>query len=515
VLAIRVWKAPIVLFSYPFEGGLVIIPRVGTAEAVAALKDADRYQWLRDSQFSLAVILMTTVAGILALLLWLRNRGRTMLLCLAIVLLYPAAGFCLVNVPGMINFRVGYGLTGPVIGIYSAALWFLLLDLLGLDQNEQLVRWTKIFAAIEVGSDLADGALQLFDWSTGHAQLLLIGDVAFTIPPVFLELWPIVLVLFAFRKRLDAARWMLAITALLSATTQATQDITSMGDRWTHINLRSYLNVSLITVVGTGVDASTVVSTLMLVAIVLVAWRYSVEQSQRQSSLEQEFRSAQELQQVLIPEALPALPGYAVTSAYRPAQEVGGDFFQLIPLPEDNALLVIGDVSGKGLRAAMAVALIVGAIRSTVEMTQDPAAMLAALNRRLYGRLRGGFATCLVLRLDAHGLCMMANAGHLPPFLNGVEVPLPPALPLGLTADAVYEPVELRMTATGCLTLYTDGLLEAKNAAGELFGFDRIAEFLSSPRSAQQVLDAARQFGQDDDITVLTLTLAQHGAVNA
>jgi len=156
----------------------------------------------------------------------------------------------------------------------------------------------------------------------------------------------------------------------------------------------------------------------------------------------------------------------------------------------------------------MAVALLVGAIRSTVESTHDPAAVLAALNRRLYGRLRGGFATCLALHLDANGVCVLANAGHLPPFLNGDEVPLPPALPLGLMPEAEYEPMQLQMRPGDCLTLYTDGLLEAQNATGELFGFARIAELLATPREAQQIADAAQAFGQEDDITVLTLAFS-------
>jgi len=137
----------------------------------------------------------------------------------------------------------------------------------------------------------------------------------------------------------------------------------------------------------------------------------------------------------------------------------------------------------------------------------DPAAVLAALNRRLHGRLRGGFATCLVLRLDAAGKCRIANAGHLPPFLNGREVDLPPALPLGLAEDLDFDSMELQMAVADRLTLYTDGLLEARNAAGELFGFARIAAFLDSPRDASEVADAAQQFGQEDDITVLSLTV--------
>jgi serine phosphatase RsbU (regulator of sigma subunit) len=156
----------------------------------------------------------------------------------------------------------------------------------------------------------------------------------------------------------------------------------------------------------------------------------------------------------------------------------------------------------------MAVALIVGAIRSTVESTDDPAAVLSALNRRLHGRLRGGFATCLAMRLDAKGACLVANAGHLPPFLNGKEVELPPALPLGLMEEAEFEPMQLQLVRGDRLTLFTDGLLEARNAAGELFGFERIADLLARPREALEVVEAAQRFGQDDDITVLILTAA-------
>ena len=147
-----------------------------------------------------------------------------------------------------------------------------------------------------------------------------------------------------------------------------------------------------------------------------------MEQSERQGALEQEFKSAQELQQVLIPETLPSLEGYAVTSAYRPAQQVGGDFFQLIAQPDGSALLVLGDVSGKGLKAAMTVSLIVGTIRTVADTVDDPAEILSILNRRLHGRLKDGFVTCLALRLDAEGDCVLANAGHPAPFLNKEEL---------------------------------------------------------------------------------------------
>src|SRR6202034_956027 len=167
--------------------------------------------------------------------------------------------------------------------------------------------------------------------------------------------------------------------------------------------------------------------------------------SERQGALEQEFKSAQELQQVLIPESLPSLEGYAVTSAYRPAQQVGGDFFQLIAQPDDSALLIMGDVSGKGLKAAMTVSLIVGTIRTVADTLDDPAEVLAILNRRLHGRLQNGFVTCLALRLDAEGECVLANAGHPAPFLNKNELNLPGALPLGLDPTTAYEEIRLRL----------------------------------------------------------------------
>jgi len=262
----------------------------------------------------------------------------------------------------------------------------------------------------------------------------------------------------------------------------------------------------LFRVMGVEVHAQDLLSLLLLISIVYAVYHFIIEQAQRQRMLQQEFKSAQELQRLLIPEALPALLGYAVTSAYRPAAEVGGDFFQLIPFKDGSALLVVGDVSGKGLKAAMAVTLIVGALHTLVEISADPVEILAGLNRRLHGRLTNGFATCLVLHLDSAGDCLIANAGHLPPFLNECEVCLPAALPLGLVLDARYDRTALHLNVGDQLTLYTDGLVEARNAAGELFGFERLARLIATRPDASQAVEAAVSFGQDDDITVLTLT---------
>jgi hypothetical protein len=507
VLAIRAWKAPHVYLSSPDEGGLIQMPQVGSLGAVRSLRDLSRYQFLRSRIFSSAQELFSGAVGVFALLAWLRNRKRRMLMWLALAMVFPMATFILQNFLYVGSFRIYYGIIGEVDALNDIATWFLLLYLLGIHDNQRLVRLTKSLSVCAITLVVVDSVMVCFDWTRLFPKIFLIVDVATTAPFLLLQLYGAVIVFFAIRKRLDASRWVLAVSALLADLTRAGQDISFLGQRWTHWTVSRYFVAPLVTIDGIPLSLDGAAGTLFLVSILYVAWRYSVEQSQRQTSLEQEFRSAQELQQVLVPEALPKLPGYLVTSAYRPAQDVGGDFFQLIALSEDAAILVIGDVSGKGLAAAMAVALIVGAIRSTVETTDDPAALLAALNRRLHGRLRGGFATCLALRLGANGNCRIANAGHLPPFLNGREVDLLPALPLGLIGEAEYEPAMLQLERGDRLTLYTDGLLEARNAAGELFGFDRIAEILAHTHDAQEISEAAQRFGQEDDITVLSLTV--------
>ena len=304
----------------------------------------------------------------------------------------------------------------------------------------------------------------------------------------------------------QAGRGPLAIAAMLVDVLQAVHDWGDAGARWTHWTIADPEARPLFTVAGNAFNAGTLADTLLLVSILYAVWRYETEQRNRQTLLDEEYRNAQEIQRVLVPESLPPVPGYAVSSAYRPAQVVGGDFFQLAPLPGGETLAIVGDVSGKGLKAAMTVSLIVGAVRSLAEATAEPAEILAGLNRRLQGRLQNGFATCLALRISPGGACVLANAGHLAPFLNSRELELPPALPLGLTSESSFAQTTVRLDPGDRLTLYTDGLVEARNAAGELFGFDRLHDLIASGPDADGAVEAAVGFGQEDDVTVLILT---------
>jgi len=219
--------------------------------------------------------------------------------------------------------------------------------------------------------------------------------------------------------------------------------------------------------------------------------------------LEGEMAAAQEVQQLIVPEQADSFPGFKVESVYRPAQQVGGDFFQILPAPRGGILVVVGDVAGKGLPAAMLVSVLVGSIRTAAEDTQDPAQILRKLNDSLFNRTRDKFCTALAAHIAANGQVTIASAGHLSPYLDGQELDLPGALPLGIANSQTYESTSFPFHQGSRLTFYSDGVVEAQNPQGQLFGFERAKAISTQP--AQEIAEAAKQFGQEDDITVVTI----------
>jgi sigma-B regulation protein RsbU (phosphoserine phosphatase) len=246
-----------------------------------------------------------------------------------------------------------------------------------------------------------------------------------------------------------------------------------------------------------------VMSILSSLAMGLIILLRTNRLSRQGALLEGELAAAREVQQVLVPEEIETIPGFRVESAYLPAQQVGGDFFQILATGEGGLLVVVGDVAGKGLPAAMLVSVLVGAIRATAEFTQEPAELLGSLNERLIGRTKGGFSTTLVAHISGGGRLTMANAGHLPPYLDGRELELPGALPLGIMRGVTYETTRFFLAQGSRLTFYSDGVVEAQNPKGELFGFDRAKAIATEPAAA--IAEAAKRFGQSDDITVVTI----------
>jgi hypothetical protein len=253
----------------------------------------------------------------------------------------------------------------------------------------------------------------------------------------------------------------------------------------------------------------TLLDILSALALALIILLRSNRQSRQQALLESELEAAREVQQVILPEAVESIPGFTVEAVYQPAQQVGGDFFQILPDSRGGLLIVVGDVAGKGLPAAMLVSVLVGAIRTAAAYSQSPSEVLCQLNERLLGRTHGGFSTALAAHITADGWVSVANAGHLSPYLDGKEVELPGALPLGILSTAAYEPIQFHLPHGSRLTFYSDGVVEAQNQKGELFGFDRAKELSTQPAPA--IVDAAVRFGQSDDITVVAI--ARHVAI--
>jgi serine phosphatase RsbU (regulator of sigma subunit) len=256
---------------------------------------------------------------------------------------------------------------------------------------------------------------------------------------------------------------------------------------------------------GLGIILSVTVGYSGLVYVSVTEGRRHLRLQLEKASLESEMAAAREMQRVMVPDVLPPIAGYYLESVYHPAAEVGGDFFQVVPLQSGRSLVVIGDVSGKGLRAAMVVSMIVGMLRTVSGFTEEPAEILGELNRRLCGRTHGGFATCLALRLENGGQLVLANAGHPPPYLNGTELAFPGSMPLGLVETAAYEQTSLEMRAGDVAVLLTDGIVEAQNSHRELLGFSRVGTLLRAGATARSIADIAQQHGQNDDITVISV----------
>jgi serine phosphatase RsbU (regulator of sigma subunit) len=147
----------------------------------------------------------------------------------------------------------------------------------------------------------------------------------------------------------------------------------------------------------------------------------------------------------------------------------------------------------------------VGAIRTAARSHPDPLAVLKELNLILLGR-SDAQATCLALRIGADGAATLANAGHLPPYLNGEPLPMEGALPLGMIEAAEFSVMHFQLKKGDKLMLMSDGIAEATDANGTLFGFERIHELLRTDRFAVEIADAAQAFGQEDDISVIAIT---------
>jgi serine phosphatase RsbU (regulator of sigma subunit) len=249
-----------------------------------------------------------------------------------------------------------------------------------------------------------------------------------------------------------------------------------------------------------------------LLAVIFYRFIHVSQEEQRSAA---EIEAARSVQAMLIPTKLPSNHNFMLESAYLPANGVGGDFFQVLPLKDDSMLIVVGDVSGKGLQAAMNASTLVGALRN--ELSHDPATILNNLNHVLVGatplpstgtsvKTVISFATCVCARVYPDGKITIANAGHLSPYRDGREMELAADLPLGVIPDMQYQQATFQLNVGDRLIFLSDGVVEASNAQGELFGFERTQQV--SNESARYIAQTAKRFGQTDDITVVSMYFA-------
>jgi hypothetical protein len=259
--------------------------------------------------------------------------------------------------------------------------------------------------------------------------------------------------------------------------------------------------------------------TIFLSSLIAVILYRFVRVSQDEQRSNAEIAAARSVQAMLIPTTLPSNSYFMLESAYVPVSGVGGDFFQVMPVEDGSLLIVVGDVSGKGLQAAMSASTLVGAFRN--ELSHEPATILKHLNHVMFGAGFGldammkkesvaTFATCLCARIYRNGAMEIANAGHLSPYRDGREMELPPGLPLGVIPGMTYEQSTFQLDQGDRLIFLSDGVVEATNPQGELFGFERTQQVSNEP--ARYIAQTAKRFGQNDDITVISIYLASRDA---
>jgi sigma-B regulation protein RsbU (phosphoserine phosphatase) len=266
------------------------------------------------------------------------------------------------------------------------------------------------------------------------------------------------------------------------------------------------------------------------VAIALENSRLYDETRDHEQRLQSDLDTAREVQLQLLPQGVPDIRGLDVSANYLPARDLGGDFYDVLPYGEHRAALVLGDVSGKGTAAALYGSLAIGTLRENTRRTdRNPAQLLDVLNRRLCGSgISPGFVALLFTVFDStENRLSIANGGIPHPVLarNGEVSDIPiDGTPLGLFREIEYNEHTIHMMPNDIVVLASDGITESMNAAGDLFGDERLADVLkkfngdagsraSSAEIAKAILTATDVFSgkpsePHDDRTLIVLQLA-------
>ncbi len=245
-------------------------------------------------------------------------------------------------------------------------------------------------------------------------------------------------------------------------------------------------------------------------------------EARKRERLEQELRVARIIQQTLLPKELPDLPGWRVAVHWQPAQAVGGDFYDFLELPDGRLALIVGDVTDKGVPAALVMASTRTILRAAAERLISPGVVLERANDAIYPDMPAKmFVTCLYAVLDpASGQLQYANAGHNLPYRKterGLEEMRATGMPLGLMPGMKYEEKGVMLSPGESVLLYSDGLVEAHNPQREMFGFPRLQRLMAAHPGGAALIDhllselatfTGPEWEQEDDVTFVTLEYA-------
>ena len=479
-IAIRVWNAPVQSWTGLILGdtGPWLITPASVAPRGAGLAAINQRRFERLAEFAQPLVVL--VMAVIVLLIWAYERSQTELLWLGIYLMVVGGGRLhnyLQLTPESQPFGFGPWKLGFFLTILPGAL---LAKFVSTSLGSRWLLWPVWIAA-----------------ATG------VACISFSKDWVFYSIWTIgaltlLALALACRPHFHTGPWRGSSRLLLAAILALIVYTHASG--FGRIEQLGLPTLSLFTW-PFSYSAHVMTVTLFAFGFTLILVRRLLLDRDEKVRLTSELEAARTVQQLLLPDTRTTTGAYEAQAVYEPAQEVGGDFYWSRQARDGSLLVVIGDVSGKGLKAAMLVSVAVGVLRN--EKSDSPAMILAALNEALVSHTGGAFVTCCCARFDAEGGVVLANAGHLTPFMNGAELAVESGLPLGVAAGVDYVLTEMSMVPGGQMTLLSDGVVEAANGKAELFGFDRTREI--SGKSAQEIADAAKAWGQNDDITVVTV----------
>ncbi len=505
VLALRFYMESDTALNTPEAGGMHQAPVIGLANTIELMQASDDDAIFHGYIVSgLLQAILLAVAGFAALWAWLLGRHERAYLWLVLVSWVMAAAALIVFLagatyvlPDLRSVLLLDAVLSPLVLPCWTMFWWYWFGLKGQRWLLQLT-WAAT-AVLSLGAACLRPPLHshapFFHWAAFFQAAVLVAQIV---------LGSVLLTVVIRGIRKNRTEGLLALVPVL---------LLAVSVFGTDLLLAFHLGMFVFPY-GLRIGLTTIANVLLYLAVSILVIRRLLAMRAAQQAVALELHQASELQhRVLVQESLPLESRFTVECEYLPAQVVGGDFFQILPRKDSSMLVVAGDVSGKGITAAMMVAVLVGAIRTEAEYTSEPARMLEVLNERLHGRMENGFATCMVACFQSDGWVELASAGHLPPYLNGQAIGMQGALPLGLALGIVYGTERFQMEAGDRLTFLSDGVVEATNEHGDLFGFDRAQQASELPASA--IAELARQFGQCDDITVLTVSFAGQPAAAA